>query len=54
MCLAFLVAADDPIPICKAGFYYQTLPLIANEAAVINLDTLFDGYNLKFELKDED
>ena len=43
--------ASDPIPRCQAGFYYKTLPLIANEAAILNLDTLFDGYNLNFELK---
>ena len=42
--------AIGPTPRCKPNFYYSTLPLIADEAAILNLDELFDGYNLNFTL----
>ena len=39
-----------PIPKCKTGFYYQTLPLIADESAILRLDSIFNGYNLNYTL----
>jgi hypothetical protein len=35
-----------PVPKCQTGFFYKTLPLIADESSIINLDQLFNGYNL--------
>lgn len=46
-----LVSSMAPTPRCKPNFFYRTLPLIADESAILNLDNLFDGYNLKFSLK---
>ena len=39
-----------PTPKCKTGFYYRTLPLIADESAILPLDSIFHGYNLNYTL----
>ena len=49
-----LAAAIAPAPKCKPNLYYRTLPLIADEAAILNLDTIFSGYNLDFTLEGAD
>jgi hypothetical protein len=65
MILLFLVAtimslsssqsiSAAPVPKCQTGFFYKTLPLIAEESSIINLDQLFNGYNLQYSLKDHD
>jgi hypothetical protein len=43
---------SKPVAKCDSGFFYQTLPLIADEAYNINLDNLFNGYNLDYKLED--
>jgi len=48
------VSAVKPAPKCEPKFFYHTLPLIANESAILNLDNLFDGYNLNFSLKGQE
>lgn len=37
-----------PVPKCQPKFFYRTLPMIPNESAILNLDSLFEGYNLNF------
>ena len=38
--------SSQPVAKCETGFFYKTLPLIADEAYITNLDHLFNGYNL--------
>ena len=45
------ILCAGPTPKCKQNFYYHTLPLIADESAILNLDSLFDGYNLDYSLQ---
>ena len=49
-----VIVAAGPSPRCKPNFYYHTLPLIAEESAILNLDSLFDGYNLEYSLEGSD
>jgi hypothetical protein len=46
--------ASQPTAKCETGFFYQTLPLIADEAYITNLDRLFNGYNLDYKLEDHE
>ena len=50
--LAVLVVLSISInlPQCQVGSFYRTLPLIAHEKTIVNLDQLFTGYNLNFSL----
>lgn len=43
--------SSKPAPKCSPNPYYKILPMIANESAILNLDNLFDGYNLTFSLQ---
>ena len=52
--IASAVLGATPTPKCKQNFFYRTLPLIADESAILNLDNLFDGYNLEFSLQGAD
>lgn len=49
--LVGLVYSAKPVPKCQAKPYYKVLPLIPQESAILNLDNIFDGYNLNFNLK---
>ena len=42
-----LAAAID-LPNCNAADFFKILPLVPQEAYIINLNTLFAGYNLNF------
>lgn len=48
--LLLLTHESKPIPKCASNSYYKIHPLIPNESAILNLDTVFSGYNLTFEL----
>jgi hypothetical protein len=44
------VETVKPAPRCEQRPYYKILPMISNESAILNLDNIFDGYNLNFTL----
>lgn len=51
MLAAHKCQSTKPAPKCSPNPYYKILPMIANESAILNLDNLFDGYNLTFSLQ---
>ena len=52
--LLITITIQKPIPKCKTGFYYRTLPLIADESAILRLDSIFNGYNLNYNLSGQE
>lgn len=44
----------NPTARCDVGSYYETLPLIGEEAAILKLDQIFRGYNLEYSLEGEE
>lgn len=48
-----MALSAKPMPKCEQTKYYKILPLIAQETAILNLDDIFEGYNLNFSLSGE-
>jgi hypothetical protein len=48
--LLAIVAAIHAIqlPQCQTSAFYKTLPLVANETFIMDLDSFFGGYNLQY------
>jgi hypothetical protein len=44
------VESAKPTPKCQQKPFYKILPMISNESAILNLDNIFDGYNLNYSL----
>lgn len=38
------------LPNCHASEFFQLLPLVPEEAYILDLSTLFQGYNLQFNV----
>jgi hypothetical protein len=39
------------LPHCQTTAFYKTLPLVANESYIMDLDSFFGGYNLDYSVK---
>jgi hypothetical protein len=40
-----------PLPQCQTSAFYSTLPLTPDESSILNLDSIFGGYNLNYSLE---
>lgn len=51
--ITLLVASTQAIdlPHCQTTDFYRTLPLVANESYIMDLDSFFGGYNLDYSVK---
>ena len=38
------------LPQCQTSDFYKTLPMVANETYIMNLDSFFGGYNLEYKV----
>jgi len=48
LAVTLLQAAAINLPNCHSSEFLRVLPLVPEEAFIINLNSLFTGYNLRF------